>query len=565
MPEKLTVKTVFEAIDKSTKVIGKIQGKLAIMSAKGAMGMRKLDRAMSKVSSVLNKGVKYGAVAAAAAAAGLFVAINKTALSMDELAKKARAINFPIEEFQEWRFVSEQSGVSADVFDKSLEKFTKTVGELKGGYGSMLTALKKTDRPLIRQLKSTNDVSSALDLYLEAIRKTPDAAGKAALATAAFGRAGVRMINVANNSADEIGKLRQQMRENGVVTAEQAAKAEAYNDMMNRVRLTIKGVAVDALSPLMPIMTEGMDKMRQWIVKNREFLKTKLAEYIKKIGDYFSRIGKTLLPVLKAAVPYIKKIPEYLEKMVEYGPAIMKGVAAFYALNAVVKIISVSMTAFNMLMNIPFGKVKSLAVFMGSTLPLKIGMSTAAVTAMQTALVGLGGAVAAIGLSYLFYEHLLKPLMLARKEAERLKQIHDAMMAKDDLSKKKSVDLKKDISTANKLIQNEKKSFSGNVAVMPYAPMGFDPLAGARNEAVSKLQRDKRKIETAFYANRQAENIARFAVDPISSQSDFTFPTRTESFEREEVVVTIKDETGRARVTKGKSRNLNLVHTGGMP
>ena len=92
---------------------------------------------------------------------------------------------------------------------------------------------------------------------------------KASLATAAFGRAGMDMINMANLGADEIDRLRGEMRENGVVTADQAAKAEKYNDMMNRLKLTVTGFVVEALTPLMPMLTEAANAVREWMVANK--------------------------------------------------------------------------------------------------------------------------------------------------------------------------------------------------------------------------------------------------------------------------------------------------------
>lgn len=324
MPADLKIAAVFTVVDKSTRAIGKIQNRIMVMTAKVSTAMRRLDRAMSHVTRGVTRGLKYGFTAAAGVAVGLYAALNKTAEGMDKLAKKSRSINFPIEDFQEWQFVAEQSGVSADIFDKSLQKMTKNIGDLKTGTGSLYTTLKKSDRGLLRQLKSTEDSSEAFDLVIASIQKIDDPMKKASLATAAFGRAGIDMVNMANLGSEEIEKLRKQMQENGVVTADQAAQAEAYNDMMNRLKRTMGGFLVGVLTPLMPIVTGLANGFREWAIANRDLISEKLKTGLRWIVDNFQLI-------------------------VKWGKRIATGIAVFYGFSMAIKAVNIVMTVLNAL------------------------------------------------------------------------------------------------------------------------------------------------------------------------------------------------------------------------
>ena len=129
--------------------------------------------------------------------------------------------------------MANQPGISTELFDKSLAKFTKTVGEARSGTGTLITILKKANPELLKQLVAVDSLGEAFDLYLKAIRDTPNALDKAALATAAFGRTGAKFINITENSAAQINKPMEEMRKNGLMTEEQAADADDWNDAMN--------------------------------------------------------------------------------------------------------------------------------------------------------------------------------------------------------------------------------------------------------------------------------------------------------------------------------------------
>jgi hypothetical protein len=280
-----------------------MQSRLSRFAARAKRAFKAVGRAAAMAGRIMGGALKAGLIGLAAGATAAFFAITKLTGEMDELAKTTRALDFPIEEFQEWRFAAEQSGVGQEVFNKSLKKFSKGVGEAKAGTGAMVTILKKANPELLKQLKSTDNVADAFDLYIKAIRETPGAMNKAALSSAAFGRAGVDMINLANASQEEIEKLREQMRENGLVTQEQAAAAEEFNDMMNRLKLTIVSVFRDVVVPLLPDLTRFADTIRKWAVQNRAIIKAKVAEWAKKVAQ----AAKNLYKWFKKAWPEIKK------------------------------------------------------------------------------------------------------------------------------------------------------------------------------------------------------------------------------------------------------------------
>jgi hypothetical protein len=563
MPKNFAIKTDFTAADKTGRVISGMQSRIMKFAARASMALRKIDRVTGRISQGLGRAMKWGAVAGGAALYGVFRVVNQTAEAMDALAKKTRAINFPIEQFQEFRFAAEQSGVKAELFDKSLTKFTKTVGELKGGYGAMYTALKKTNPALLKQLKNTEDVSAAFDLYLGAMRNTPGAMNKAALATAAFGRSGVDMINMANLSATELEKLRAQMRQNGIVTAEQAAKAEAYNDMMNRMGLTVKGFTVDVISPLLPKLTEMADKIRQWMVENRGLIKQKIDKFLKNLPGYiekFKRGMADVVPLLKKAVGFLGKVARFVSSVDwgTWGPRIAKVIMALGALQVAIKASRVAIGAIGLASKLNFGILKT-----------QIGKSTVAAKGLNGVLgkIGLVGGAFALGWGggTIFYDNVIDPLMKAHFEADELSKKLDRLMGKDP-SKTSSYEYEKGVKTAEKLARTEGKlAMAAQAAAMPMAGAAYAmaPKLGMRAQA--DIAEKEKKFRSALTGARHRELYAPTAAQ-MSGPSVWNVQTST--VERSELKVSLEDNTGgKAKVEKKGSwgRGLNLVHTGAVP
>lgn len=360
MAKRFTVEAVFKGVDRVSKPITRMQNRIGKMTRSMTRGLRRANKMLDKVIRGFRRGVgavaKFGGAIVGAASAAAITAITRVSDAVDSLAKRARRLKFPIEELQEWQFVAEQSGISSESFDKSLEKFTKSVGEAKAGTGTLITILKKANPELLKQIQSASSAGDAFDLYLDAIRKTEDQTVKTALATAAFGRTGAKFINITEQSAEAVAALRKEQRENGVVTAQQAAAAEAFNDSVNSLQRSLGGLLQEAILPLLPALTETTRGWREWIVANKDLLKSQIAGFIDRM--------KTRITDLVTAVQEFNKrynIGERIEAgldaierfsgfLAENAGTIFKLVIAAVALSAVLKTLALVLTVVNLVM-----------------------------------------------------------------------------------------------------------------------------------------------------------------------------------------------------------------------
>ncbi len=292
---RFSVKAIFEAIDRITAPVRKMQNNVGKFTRSMEKSLRSVSRLTNRLSKNLLKVGKrifrFGAFAVTAGLAAATVAITKTANAADALAKRSDRIKFPIEELQQWQFVAEQSGLSTQQFDQSLENFTRVLGQAKLGTGALSSTLKQFNPQLLRQLRSTDDISESFKLLINGIRDTKDETLKMSLAMSAFGRSGgANFINIANQSTDAIDELIKEMIENGIITKELAKNAEDYNDALNTLKRSLTGLTQNVILPLLPKLTEMISKFRELIITNKDLIKTNITNAVKKIKDIIERV-----------------------------------------------------------------------------------------------------------------------------------------------------------------------------------------------------------------------------------------------------------------------------------
>ena len=536
MIKDFEIKTTFSAVDRVSQVVSKIRSRIVQFTARASMALRKLDRVTSRLATGLGSLMKRGALLAAGAATGLFVAINKTANSMDLLAKQTREVNFPIEEFQEWRFVAEQSGIDGDKFSKGMLTFNKRLGKLKGGFGPLASALKKTNPELAKQLIATTDSAQAMDIYVKAIQEAKGADMKSMLADAAFGL--TKMSLVGMNSAETIAELRAQMRENGLVTEDQAAKAEAYNDMMNRLKLTVTGFVVEALTPLMPMLTEAANAVREWMVANKGMVRSKIAEYI-------------------------KKIPYWIEMIVKWAPRIAKFVGIFYGIAAAVKVLRGAMWLLNkatVSTAISMAEVGTNGTSAIDKTTVATKKATGAAGKLQGALALVGAAVAGWEIGTIIYEDLVAPLIEAQDKLDKLTADVSDTMGRDK-SKRGTAQLNKDMAKINELEKNMDTGFSG------IAKNWLPDITGAfgmfENMAKQSIKKEKGDIRSELEQRAIGAEFSTTGTGPMSIMEPTSTQSKTEQVVKHQVEMTINDAGGKTKIKSGKTGpGFTLKHTG---
>lgn len=299
MPANFTVKTTIKAVDRATRPIRRISG---IISGRLVRSLRKVGKAAGRAAMWLGKmalkAAAVGAAMALAASVGIFRMINSTQKALDTMGKFVRRSGIAVEAYQELKHAADIAGVSSEEFDKSLEKFTRNLGDAKAGFGTLTEMLKRVAPAFLDQLKSTKSVGDAFELMVAAMGELKDPAARASLAAAAFGRAGQSMTLIMEKGSVEVARLRKEAHELGLVVGGRAtAAAEDYVDAMARLKGAIRGVVLQASIGLGPWLTKLADRMRKYVVANRMLIKQKIEKVFRRLVVWIQKLWKWLSKV----------------------------------------------------------------------------------------------------------------------------------------------------------------------------------------------------------------------------------------------------------------------------
>ncbi|HDM8041198.1 TPA: hypothetical protein P0E05_004328 [Vibrio fluvialis] len=231
--------------------------------------------------------------------AGLAAEMNSSAAEMDKLAKKSANLNLPISELQAMQSQAEHAGVSADALSASMTRFTRRLGVLQTtGAGALGSYLKKSKNAAFRDLQGAKDTQEAYQMLLESFSKLKTAQEQMAFADAAFGDSGREMLIMLREGTQGLTAARQEFNDlGGGATAEDAAKAEAYNDAVQRISESLRSIKFAALAPIMEkatkLFTEFSEKFKntQW---RTEFM-DKVIQTVNGLYQALEFLGKGLI------------------------------------------------------------------------------------------------------------------------------------------------------------------------------------------------------------------------------------------------------------------------------
>jgi len=288
--------------------------------------------------------LKAAAVAVAGVAAGMVALAKRNADLANGFANSARTVNMSIEAFQELDYVMRMSGVENGEY--MLNRLNRSVIDVRNETGQLTKFLKENYYELLEQLQAVENNEEAFTLMMDAISRAPNEFAAAELAMAAFGRNGAQMVLTANQGAEGINALREEARQLGVVSNENAEAAMQFNDAMYRLRTATQATTQELTSQLLPTLTNIVVRATNVVQRFGEFqarvqsVKSTVRELTPVIASAAGGVaafvavmkGATYIKAMVAAIKNLKLVTRALTT----AKTIAKGVkAGFLALSGV--------------------------------------------------------------------------------------------------------------------------------------------------------------------------------------------------------------------------------------
>lgn len=239
-------------LDRRMDRFGKTSGKA---TAKASRGFASLKASMSKIGPLV------GGLIATLGPAFLLGAIKNAAAFADNIAKTADQLGISTTALQEFDFAATQSGATSGGLQSAIGKLSKALGELQAtGLGTLDTLLKDSNVELLELLKNASGVEEGMFLMADAISGTDDALEQAALASGAFGRQGLVLINLLKKGRQGFIDYADQAQELGIILDEDVLRsAEEVTDQFDIISRKMGTTFKKALIDLGPFVTDLAD------------------------------------------------------------------------------------------------------------------------------------------------------------------------------------------------------------------------------------------------------------------------------------------------------------------
>lgn len=231
--------------------------------------------------------------------------------SADAIGKQAARIGIGVEALQELRFAAQRAGVANEDLDSSLLQISKRLGDAKLGRGPLFALLSKHAPELLARLQAASGPAAAFETMADAISGVSDQTMRAALATAAFGANGQRMLTMLQGGRGELARLRAEARGLGlVIPLSGVREAEAMSDAFDNLRGSLTGLRNVVAGALLPALRPVIEQVTRLVVGMRPQVEAWARKFAATLPERLARVREGAVAVWGALKPLVAMVKE---------------------------------------------------------------------------------------------------------------------------------------------------------------------------------------------------------------------------------------------------------------
>lgn len=258
--------------------------------------------------------VTAGDIAKAAIAAGkaIFNFVDGITSAGDEIAKSARRAGIGAEEYQRLAFAADRSGASTEAVAKASRNLQKFLNDAtQKGTTPFSEALYEVGLSM-RELEGLG-FEDRLGLISDALLTVEDTSKRTALAQKLLGEeAGPQLASLLESGSEGLRELGDEAERLGLVMGDDALKqSEAFQDQLTNLKATFTGLANTVGTELLPIFSEIIAEVQDWVLANKDLIATKIQQFIRDIVPVVRDLLAGLLDVVKVLGDVIKAMKDF--------------------------------------------------------------------------------------------------------------------------------------------------------------------------------------------------------------------------------------------------------------
>lgn len=309
MAKQFPLDIVITATDKASAALRRVQMRLQGMGEP----VRRVGRLLGEFSErtgfnrvgrealALGQNVVALGTMAAVAAGGLATLALQTSQAADAWNDHADRLGMSVEPLQELTYAFKFFGVEAGQTIESLATLNKNLGDAKLGMGRAVPIFKG----LGIDATKFSTASDLLPALADRLAKINDPAKRAAIATRLLGSSGAQMVALLGRGSGELERFRTEAHETGAVLDEEVIKnAGILNDVLDKLGLTFRGVAGNALGRMYPALTKIAEGLQKSLIKYQPQIEAFALSFagdlpgkIERLGQGFNTLADALSPI----------------------------------------------------------------------------------------------------------------------------------------------------------------------------------------------------------------------------------------------------------------------------
>lgn len=318
----------------ASNMIGNLAVSLTMNTAafqKGAtLAEQRASSMKSKMDGIGASIAKLGPALALGAVAGGVAVLGSMAKSAFELGSSlteaASKVGVTVEALQEMRFAATQNGISIETMDGSLNKMTKTLGELALGNKTVTDNFKELGLSARDFIGLTP--TEAFAKIADALKGIENESVRAAVGAKVFGRAYAELKPLVDLGADGINAAAEEKRKDGVISTEQAKTlddlADGYEKLKEKVGVaTAQFIANQSASGNASQGLSNLGSSVMSLVEDFSNATNSIGRFINILRTYDNQAGMAIATRLKESslTNWIPGIDKFADKLINQNQA----------------------------------------------------------------------------------------------------------------------------------------------------------------------------------------------------------------------------------------------------
>lgn len=285
--------------------IFKLFGSIFVDNEEANKSISKTEEKAEGLGSKLGNGIKTAAKwgtaivgGATVAAGGLMGVATKTAETTDRIDKMSQKLGLSREAFQEWDFITSQSGANIDSMQSGMKTLTNQFDELgKGG---------KVATDAFGRLGLTYDDLAGksreeiFETTISALQNMEDETERAAIANDLLGKSGSELAPLLNAGAGAVEEMKKQAHDLGLVIGDDAVDAGVqFTDTMDQLKRSFGAMATGIGASILPMMQE----FAEFVLANMPTIQEVLRNVMNSLSDAVAAVLPFLMDLIQNALP----------------------------------------------------------------------------------------------------------------------------------------------------------------------------------------------------------------------------------------------------------------------